>query len=474
MLELSKVKKIHFVGIGGIGMSAASGIAKAKGFEVSGSDSSDIYEPSLQVLKNHNIPYSIGYDSQNLGAPDLVVATAAVDLKNPEIFEAQKRGIKIVSYPELLGALTFDKRRIVVVGTHGKGSTSGLLGFALSNLNDSSFFVGGVLRNFNSNFHFGSGEDFVLEGDEYKSSAFDLSPKLLHYNANVLLLNNIELDHPDLYPDLASFKNIFKEAIQKLPEEGFLVYNADDQNVCELVSNSNSKAKKFSFGFEDRQADFFAERQNSGDGNFTLKIRHQNTEYLVTSKFPGLPYASNNLAAFATLFACGYEPQDFTKLFFEYDGLKRRFEILFENPFVLIDDYAHHASAVKATLEAAREKYPGRKITCFFEPHTYSRTKETLPELANAFGSADSVYIAEIYPAREIQMPGSITGAQVVFEISKTHKNCHLVKDHKEAFAEISKNITRGEVVIAMTVGDQGTKLLENLKAVKIQNEISI
>ncbi len=451
-MQLEKIKKIYFIGIGGIGMSAVAGLARAKGYLVAGSDADDVYDPAKKILEDAKIDFKIGYHANNFSGADLVVATAAVDRSNPEFAKALDAGIEIVSYPELLGALTLDMRRIVVTGTHGKGTTSGLIGYVLKNLYDDSFFVGAVLTNLNTNFHSGSGNNIVIEGDEYKSSAENLRPKFFYYQPDLLLINNLEFDHPDIYPNLDAIKKVFRELAESIAPEGLIVYNIDDLNVREVVQTAS--VKKVSFGFSS-EAEYRADAPALKDGFFEIAVNARSDNFIIDTVLPGKPYAYDNLAAAAVLAELGVAPETFLPWFKKYLGVKRRYEIIFEGDITIIDDYAHHPSAVKQTLEATREKYPGRRIVCFFEPHTYSRTKETLPELTESFGAADRVFIAEVYPAREQKLPTSVTGSDVVAAISAKSPalNIELVHDKTEALQKYLAIKESGDVVIVMAVG---------------------
>lgn len=440
MIDLSRVKKIHFIGIGGIGMSAVAGIAKARGFEVSGSDSADIYDPSKAVLDANLIPYSIGYAPLNLGDADLVVTTSAVDATNPEVASAMERGLQIASYAELLAQLVQDRRRIVIVGTHGKGTTSGFISYALKDIEDSGFFVGAVLTDLRTNYYYGSGPNFVIEGDEYKANFNDPKAKFLYYQPDVLLINNIEFDHPDIYPDLDAFKKPFRELAQSMGSETIIVYNADDQNAMDVVSGSNAKKIGFSL------------KESAGD--------------LSDYKLPGKVYAYDYAAALAVLNVLGYDYARVKNLVKKYSGVKRRYEIISDGEITIIDDYAHHPTAVKETLDATRDRYAERRIVCFFEPHTYSRTKATLAELENAFGSADQVFIAEVYPAREQKLPSSITGTEVAAAVEKNNPNTVYVRDRADALEKYKQIRQKGDVVVVMAVGSFNTLVydLEKLK----------
>lgn len=466
---LDGVKKIYFIGIGGIGMSAVAGIAKARGFEVSGSDASDVYEPALGILKKYQIPFMIGYKAENFSGADLVVTTAAVDDSNPEVAKAVEAEAKIVSYPELLGELIQDKKRLVVVGTHGKGTTSGLLGYVLKELRDDSFFVGAVLTDLNTNFHYGKGDLIVVEGDEYKSSHDNLLPKFYYYKPDILLINNLEFDHPDMYPDLNAVKKVFAELAESVPTNGKIIYNADDKNVVDVVKNAS--AEKIGFGFQNLEAGIKATQPVLVGGFFETRIHANELDFAVQGILPGDLYAHNYLSASATLLALGISPDQFVSLFKKYSGVKRRYEIIFDQGITIIDDYAHHPTAVKNTIDATRAKYPNRRIVCFFEPHTFSRTKETLSELKDAFGGADLIYLAEVYPAREQKLMTSITGQEVVDTVKEAHPELSdriiYVKDKNDALEKFKNEVKEGDVLVVMAVGSFNTLVYDLMQVYK-------
>ena len=433
-MELGKIRKIYFVGIGGIGMSAVAGIAKAQGFEVEGSDATDVYEPSKGVLDKYAVPYHIGYSASNFDGADLVVTTSAVDQTNPELAKALENNIPVASFAELLAELVKDKKQVLVVGTHGKGTTAGLIAYAMLQENN-CFFVGGVLTDLNTNFAYGKGPYMVIEGDEYKTNFDNNKPKFSYFNPDILLINNIEYDHPDMYPDLSAYKKAFQNLAESLPETSKIVYNADDANVVEVIQNA--KAQKIEFSMS-----------NLGSNLSAL---------ISQGKLPGKLYAYDYLAAVTVLKTLGYTEEWILPVLQKYSGIKRRYEIISQGNYTVIDDYAHHPTAVKATLDATKEKYAGRRVVAFFEPHTYSRTKETLSDLAQAFGSADLVYLAEVYPAREQKLPSSITGREVAAAIAVNNPNVRYVVNREEALREYSKETKPGDVIVVMAVGSFNT-----------------
>ncbi len=461
MINLDQVNKIYFIGIGGIGMSAAAGLAKSMGFEVSGSDSKEIYSPAKEVLDGYKINYTAGYGEENAKKfqADLYVLSAGEGMGNPEIKYVVDNGLPHVSFAELLYYLNKDKIRIVVTGTHGKSTTSGLLGYLLKDLDNGSFFTGAVLNNLNSNFHEGDGHYIVFEGDEYKSEFDDPTPKFHYYKPDILVLTNLEYDHPDIFENLEALEQEFEQLISNLPEDGLIVYNADDPNLSRLVHKS--EVSSISFGIEN-EADFKVEKIEYGEY----------TDFEITNKFskdilgktlgltenykiqlPGKINVYNSLAAISTLRALGFQPDQLALSLLSFTGLKRRFEIVgIKNGITLIDDYAHHPTAVKETLDAARLKFSKAKIWAVFEPHTFSRTKATLKDLAKSFNSADEVLISEIYPAREKVQDATITGQEVV-EAIQSKNPVRLIKNKEQALDILKKEAKAGDVLVVMAVG---------------------
>lgn len=468
MIDLDSVKRIYFVGLGGIAMSATACIAKETGFEVLGSDSKEIYAPSKNVLDNAGLNYHIGYNAVNIkkAQADLFVLSAGETTDNPEVKFILENNLPRVSFPELLFELFRNRLRIVVAGTHGKSTTAGFLGHLLKNLDNSGFMVGAVLQNYESNFYLGDGHYFVFEGDEYKSQFDDMAPKFHYYKPDILILNNLEYDHPDLFESFESMKSEFAELIDKMPQDGLIVYNADDPEITKLVHKSNASSISFSINNE---ADFKVENIQYGEytkfsvinkwsKDQTAKLLGLTEDYQI--QLPGKINVYNALAVLATLRTLGFQPETISLDLLSYKGVKRRFEFVGEkNGITVIDDYAHHPTAVRETLKAARLKYPDKRIWAIFEPHTFSRTKATLPDLAKAFDAADEILISEIYPAREKISEAAISSKEVIDEIIKHNTLCNirntvrLVSDKKHALSILKNELKKNDIVIVMAVG---------------------
>ncbi len=469
-MNLSEIHNIYFVGIGGIAMSAVAGIARDEGFTVRGSDAKTVYAPAKDVLDKYDIEYTVGYDAQHIidAHADLYVLSAGEDLNNPEVKYIVDNELPYVSFCELLYELSKDKLRIVVAGTHGKSTTAGLLGSVLESLDDSSFMVGAVLQDAETNFHKGDGHYFVFEGDEYKALFDDPTPKFQYYRPDIVILNNIEFDHPDLFSSVEEILEEFKLMINAMPADGLLIYNADDAYATQLAYQTNVA----SFGYSLNEISHYtASNIFFGPEETTFEVRdmtnenHEKLEHYATS-LPGKINIYNALACIATLRALGFARELISEPLAEYRGVKRRFELVGQkNGVIVIDDYAHHPTAVRETLNAARARYSDKRIWAVFEPHTFSRTEATLPELVKSFEAADKVLVAEVYPAREHATDTTIKGTTVVKAIQKNHTDARLVTDKAAALEILKSEVIEGDVVIIMAVGSFNKLAYELIEA---------
>lgn len=472
-------------------MSAVAGIAAHQGFEVNGSDSDTIYAPAKTVLDTYSIKYNIGYDLRHIeeAHPDLVVVGGGETHENSQVKFAIEKQYLITSFPELLWSLTKDKYRIVVAGTHGKTTTTALIALLLRHCGyNPGYFIGGLVQDFRSNFKWSESRFFVMEGDEYYSSFFDHEPKFLHYRPNLLVLNNIEMDHFDYFENREQLLSAFQRLVASLPGSGVLIANADDPNVVEVVKSFAQKVVWFSS--EKIELEWFARFLDYKDEQMHFEVFHNGESW---GKFrfgkPGEHYMKDCLAALATLNVPQLQEilnlndshknnsskkqychlgADFVPPLKNFQGATRRFEKIADVKGVRIyDDYAHHPTAVMKTLEATKKMYPERRLWAVYEPHTYSRTKETLSQLSSAFYACDVVIIPEIYAAREKHLAGLINGAKVVMELKKKHKNVHFIPEQKDVLSFLVKNVKKGDVVVVMAVGSFNSLAQELAQALK-------
>lgn len=427
--------KIHFVGIGGIGVSALDKYYLAQGHKVSGSDlvSSEITE----ALKKRGAKISIGphrLPRWNLGnRPDLVIYSPAVPSENPELKKARKLKIKCLSYPEALGELTKKYFTIAVCGTHGKSTTTAMIGLLLIRAGlDPTVIVGTKVKEFgDSNCRVGKSQYLVIEADEHFASFLNYWPK-------IIVLTTLEADHLDFYKNFKNYLNTFKKFISQLPKSGILIANKDDKNIQKLKSQISKLHLKTQ--------------------NYSLKqLEAKKIKKIL--KIPGKFNISNALAALTVTRVLKIPDKISFKALSEYKGSWRRFEItktLYPKPYTLISDYAHHPTQIKVTLEAAREKFPRKKIWCVFQPHQYQRTYYLFKDFVKVFKEApvDKLIITDIYDVagREtLKIKKKVSSEKLVKKISK-NKVIYLKKE--EILDYLKKNLRGGEVVMIMGAGD--------------------
>ncbi|HMQ01898.1 MAG TPA: UDP-N-acetylmuramate--L-alanine ligase [Candidatus Doudnabacteria bacterium] len=459
-MNLTPDSKIYFIGIGGIAMSAAAGIAKQLQYEVSGSDSRALYDPAKAVLAEEGIEFHLGYDAAHLQALSedwLFVASAGEDETNPEVAYLRENNKQIFSLSEFLHQIFIEKLRVVVTGTHGKSTTAAILGKALAEIDDSSFMTGAVLQDTNRNFYLGEGHYVVFEGDEYKALYDDPTPKFAQYQPDILMLTNLEFDHPDLFASVEEIKAELRDLISKMPNDAVIVYNADNAALASLVHEANLATVSYAL---DNPADFTAEELTLEGQGTKFKVQKAGDYPIETYRISsyGRMNVYNSLGPIALLRTLGFSAQQVQSGLNEFLGIKRRFEYIGESKGVKIfDDYAHHPTAVRETLAAARLRFPDAKLWAVFEPHTFSRTAAVLPELAKAFDDADEVLLAEIYPAREQRTAGSITSKEVVAAVAEHQPRARLISDKQVAQQILHTETKPGDVVIIMAVGDFNT-----------------
>ncbi|OHA80706.1 MAG: UDP-N-acetylmuramate--L-alanine ligase [Candidatus Yonathbacteria bacterium RIFCSPHIGHO2_01_FULL_51_10] len=389
---LSKLHTVHLIGIGGIGVSALARYFVHEGATVSGSDRAAFRgEEALRAL---GVVLHVGHSAAAVsGEVEAVIYSPAVTSDNPEREEARRRGIPEYSYPEALGALMENHYGVAVSGTNGKTTTTALLGRILEEAGKGpTVVVGGIVPAWNGNFLFGKGELFVAEGCEYRRHMLSLNPRMI-------VLTNIEEDHLDYYKDIEDIKNAFAEYARKLPSDGVLVYNSDDQNIASSCLKETS-ARMVSFSLTDTEnVDFSAADIQYGDGEQSFSLVAQGESLgRITMSLPGDFNRANILAASAAAITLGIPFGDIARAVASFSGVERRFERVGEyRGASVISDYAHHPTAVGGTIAAAREHFPGRRIIAVFQPHQTNRTKNLFDEFVDSLMGADEVILAEIY-----------------------------------------------------------------------------
>jgi UDP-N-acetylmuramate--alanine ligase len=432
--------RVHFIGIGGIGMSGLAAVLHEQGYVVTGSDSGSNVQTGQ--LSASGVVIQLGHtDTTNAAAADLVVITAAVS-DNPEIAAATERGIPIIKRARLLGMLARQKTSIAVAGTHGKSTTSGMLVTALTALQaDPSYFVGAVVGNNGANSGWTDGKHIVVEADEYDRSFWTLYP-------DVAIITNIEFDHPDLF-DQKSYDAAFLQFADQIQFGGVLVTRSDDPGVQRLMpafGGSEDHYDVITFG-ENKDADW---RVRQDGGRWSVE-RVDGLTLPIELRVPGKHNVMNAVAVLAVLDRLDFDPQAVVQALGTFTGVGRRFELIGEAAGVtVIDDYSHHPTEVGVALQAAREWFPGRRIWAIFQPHTFSRTKALIDDFAAALAVADEIVVLDIYAARETD-DGTVSSADLARRIGP---RAHLVPGVPDVVPAVYPLLQEGDVVLTIGAGD--------------------
>ncbi len=395
-----KIKNIHFVGVGGAGMSGIAEVLVNLGFGISGSDLAD--NTTTRRLAGLGVRIVAGHAAENIGEADAVVVSTAVKDDNPEVQAARARKIPLVPRAQMLAELMRLKRGIAVAGTHGKTTTTSLVASILAEGGmDPTFVIGGRLNAAGANARLGSGDFLVAEADESDASFLYLSPV-------ISIVTNIDADHMETYGhDFGRLKQTFVDFLQRLPFYGVAVLCVDDPNVREIMPQVSKQI--VSYGF-DESANVRAENVVAEDGRMKfdcVRVNGSVTRFPVTLNLPGMHNVLNALAAVAVASEVGVSDEAIAKALAEFKGVGRRFQRYGEvalpagGAFTLIDDYGHHPAEMRATIAAARGAFPGRRLLLAFQPHRYTRTRDCFEDFVSVLGSADALVLAEVYAAGE-------------------------------------------------------------------------
>lgn len=460
-----RIKKVHFIGVGGVGMSGIARVAFDQGMEVSGSDIKD--SRYTKQLREAGITVHIGQDAANIpeGDPVIVVSTAILD-NNPELIEAKRRGLEIWHRAKMLAHLGIGLDTLAVAGTHGKTTTSSMLASVLDGIGeDPTFLIGGIVRAYGTNAHSGTGRYYVVEADESDKSFTYLSPK-------AVLITNIEADHLDHYKDLAEIYDKFADFMALVPEDGSIVACGEDAKLLELARNAQRHLVTYGFGdgFDVRIVSF----EPHGIGSrFSVQLPDGRTIEAGVKQNPGRHNVLNATGVIALLWSLGYDPQKVADVLAEFAGVRRRFDLVGEvDGVTVVDDYAHHPTEIAATIKAAAS-LGYRRVHVLFQPHRYSRAKLFThvlhDEFAEAFDAADSVTFMDVYPAGEAPVPGvsGKTFLNVVLE-HEGHPQADFVAHRVDVVPHLMSKLESGDMVITMGAGDvtaMGPQIIDALLA---------
>jgi UDP-N-acetylmuramate--alanine ligase len=456
---LSELGQVHFIGIGGAGMSGIARILLARGVKVSGSDRRDT--PTLLALRALGARVEVGHDPAHLGTADTVVVSTAIRTENPELAAARARGLRMLPRAVALASVMAGRRSVAVAGTHGKTSTTSMLTVAVQACGaDPSFAIGGDLNESGSNAHAGEGDVFVAEADESDRSFLLLSP----FGA---IVTNVEADHLDNYGDLAAVEAAFDRFLETVDPEGFVVVCADDPGAARLRTVP-TKARLWTYG---RAADadlVLADLDVAQDGTSYTAIFRGCDLGRVRIQVPGEHMALNSAAALLAGLELGLPADGLIDGLARFGGVHRRFELKGSVGGVRVyDDYAHHPTEVSAQLRAARAVAGSGRLVVAFQPHLYSRTREFAEGFGQALGLADEVVVMEIYGAREDPVPG-ITGAMVADAVPLPAERVLFEPSWSAAAPALAARARPGDLVLTMGAGDVsmvGPEVLEALRS---------
>lgn len=466
----ANVKNIHIMGICGTGMAAMAGMLQKSGYSVQGSDS-HVYPPMSDFLDNLGIRIFDGYHPENLDyQPDLVIVGNVITKINPEAQRLAETDIPYISFPQALAHYYISSRQsLVVAGTHGKTTTCSLLATALFRAElDPTFMIGGILPEFGGNFRIGEGDYFVAEGDEYDTAFFDKVSKFLYYQPKISILTSIEFDHADIFDTLDDIKDSFKKYVALIPEDGLLIANFDDANVREVAEHAVCTIQSYGLSQEN---DWTLSAINHDQGMTTFTAHYKNEKFGdFRIQLPGRHNCLNSLAVIALLKHIGLPAVKIQKGLETFGGVRRRQEIRgIEDGITVIDDFAHHPTAVRETIDALRNAYSKQRLVVVFEPRTNtSRRAFFQQEYARSFNGADLVCLREPVPLTNIDPGDHFSSSKLAEDLRNEHNLCaSAFKDTDDILHYLEATLEPGDVVAVLSNGgfdNIHTRLLEALK----------
>ena len=465
--------RVYLLGIAGTGMGSFAGLLRKAGHEVSGSDE-NVYPPMSDKLAEWKIRTFTPYSADNLKRADIDLAVVGnvIRADNVEAKAVRRLGIPQMSFPEALEELFLQKRHpVVVVGTHGKTTTTALCAQVLMHAGrDPSLLVGGVPLNFNEGFRLGGGEHFVLEGDEYDTAYFDKGPKFLHYRPRTAIFTGAEFDHADIYRDTPHYESAFEKFFALLPQDGYVAACSAFPNWKRLASFAKCKVESYCVR-DDAEANWHALWVNLGPAGASFEVDYQGQrEIRVTLPAAGRHNVENALGVYAACRALGLKPDEIAAGFRTFRGVKRRQELRGEvDGIAVIDDFAHHPTAVRETIAAVLAQYPGRRMVAVFEPRSHTAMRKIhQDEYAHAFRGADEAIISQPSAIAKVPESERIDAKKMAQDIAGAGTRARWMESPDAIVAALAKEARAGDVVLAMSNGAFGglhDKLLKALGA---------
>jgi UDP-N-acetylmuramate: L-alanyl-gamma-D-glutamyl-meso-diaminopimelate ligase len=462
---MTDAKHIHLIGICGTAMASLAGMLKHRGFHVTGSDAA-AYPPMSDFLHGLGIPVAQPFDAKNLEPrPDLVVIGNAISRGNVELEHVLDRRLDFCSLPQLLhDEFLRGKEVLVVAGTHGKTTTTSMLSWIFHSAGlDPSFLIGGIAENFGSSFHLGNGKHFILEGDEYDTAFFDKGPKFLHYFPDAIILTSVEFDHADIYKDLDAVETAFKRLVNLVPRRGTIIaFDGAVADAKESASLERVLAKAFCpverYGAGTRSNWQVANLRL--DPSSTTWTALRNGEHFADFEFAlaGEYNVWNATAAAALAFSCGISKESIAEALKTFKSVKRRLEVKAHvNGITIIDDFAHHPTAIAGTLKALRARYTGARLWAILEPRSNTLRRRVLQsDLARSLAQADEVIVANVFRSEAIPENERLELPELAAEIKQHGRPARLLADADTIVQTIAPELRNGDVIAILSNGDFG------------------
>ncbi|HEY2432940.1 MAG TPA: UDP-N-acetylmuramate:L-alanyl-gamma-D-glutamyl-meso-diaminopimelate ligase [Vicinamibacterales bacterium] len=446
--------KVHLIGVCGTAMATLAAMLKSRGYEVRGSDQ-NVYPPMSEFLAEQQITTLQGFKPEHItGDLDLVVVGNAISRGNPELEEVLDRKIRFCSLPEAVrDHFLWGARSIVIAGTHGKTTTTSLAGWLLTHGGaDPSVLVGGIAENFGGSYRVGGGRDFVIEGDEYDSAFFDKTAKFLKYLPDIAVVNNIEYDHADIYPDLEAIRIAFRRLVNLVPRRGLLLLGGDDPEARALAAGARCRVE--TFGVSDG-LDWQAHDLHAGTGNTTFGLR-RNGAAVGRFEVPllGMHNVRNAVAAIAAGAAVGIDLETLGAGLRAFKGVRRRMQLRgVASGVAVYDDFAHHPTAIAETLAGVRAAYPDRRIWAIFEPRSATSCRRIFQaDFARAFGAADRVLLPAVFRST-LPEDQRLSAEQVVADLNAAGKSARYIPNVDDIVGVVADEAADGDLVIVMSNG---------------------
>jgi UDP-N-acetylmuramate: L-alanyl-gamma-D-glutamyl-meso-diaminopimelate ligase len=460
---------VHLIGIGGTGMASLAGLFHDAGLRVTGSDG-PLYPPTSTILAAMGVTVHEGYDAKNLDpVPDLIVVGNAIRRGNPEAEELLDRRLPYLSMAAAIEQRFLNGRHVIVVaGTHGKTTTTAMLAFVLHHAGrNPGFLIGGSPQDFETSYRIGTGRAFVIEGDEYDTAFFDKGPKFMHYRPDTALIGTVEFDHADIYRDETEVKRVFRWLTNIVPRRGLIVRHEDCDTTIEVTAHAQARIQ--GYGLE--RGAWRATGIEHGEGGVSFRAMRDGAKFAdVTMAISGEYNVRNALAVIVAATEQGLTPAEIAAGLGAFSGVRRRMEVKGEAGGVLVlDDFAHHPTAIAETLRAVRQRYPGRRVWCVLEPRSWSLRRNVFQDrLPLAFDHADEVVLSDVFGADQLPPEERLDPGRLVADLARRDRRARFLPGVDAIVSSLAVEARPGDVIAVLSNGGFGGihgKLLAALAA---------